>query len=214
MKRSSILVVFLMTILAGLSCSARAASRRSKVGTLKGRISVTPPGRETLPPSSATVFVMFSSGMHWDSLQRGTFSNERDLGTAGGQFAYHMHRLLSRNKDLKRLMKYARKESDPRQRMEDALQIGRSYLQTTDEALALVRAWLAKHPGRSWQMETVMPNGQGLWSAAGLQPGSYEIVVRGRVLGYDADWEASVDLEPGKTLSIPLTQARFFARQE
>jgi len=150
--------------------------------------------------------------MRWNSLQNGTFSHELDLGTAGGQFAYHLNRLLARNKGLKRLEKNARKESNPRKRMEDALQIGRSHLQSTDEALALVRAWLAKHPGRSWQMETVTPNGQGLWSAPGLQPGSYEIVVRGRVLGYDADWEAAVDLEPGKTLSIPLTQARFFAR--
>jgi len=83
------------------------------------------------------------------------------------------------------------------------------YLQSVDEALTQARGWLTKHPDRAWQMKTVAPDTQGFWFVEGLQPGSYELVVRGKSSGYDADWEAEVDLATGRTISLPKTRPRF-----
>jgi|GEM_PF-1557622 len=68
-----------------------------------------------------------------------------------------------------------------------------------------------RHP-RSWQFRTVTPDSRGFWSAEGLRPGGYEIVVHGKVGGYDADWEYGLDLDAGQTISLPLTSPRFFRR--
>jgi hypothetical protein len=144
--------------------------------------------------------------MERDSLGRESFSHANDVDAAGGQFRYQLNNLLGKNKDLKRVEKSVHHTHSP----EDANQIAAYYLQSVDEALTRVRSWLAKHPDRSWQMRTIVPDAQGSWSAEGLQPGGYEVVVRGTLPGYDADWEGAVDLPPGGTISVPLTTPRFF----
>lgn len=138
-----------------------------------------------MPPGSATVYVFFSSAM-----EAGKFSHAEDTDTAGGQFRYHLNKLLAKNN-------------------ETADQIAAYYLQSVDEALKEVRSWLTKHPDRTWQMKTIMPDERGFWSAEDLQPGGYEVMVRGKGSGQDADWEGSVDLAPGRTISLPLTRPRF-----
>lgn len=77
-------------------------------------------------------------------------------------------------------------------------------------SLAQVRSWLDKHADRAWQMKSVTPDERGVWAIDGLSAGSYELVVRGKISGYDAGWEGSVDLAPGRTVSLPLTRPRFF----
>jgi hypothetical protein len=134
------------------------------------------------------------------------FWHGNNLDTASGQFSYHLNNLLAKNKDLKRLEKSVR--HNPAR--EDANQIAAYYLETVDETLTWVRTWLTKHPKRSWQMKTLTPDAQGYWSAEGLQPGGYRVVVRGTILGFDADWEGSADLGPGRTISVALTAPRFF----
>ena len=158
-----------------------------------------------LPPESAAVYILFSSAMERDSLGRESFSHANDVDTAGGQFSYQLNNLLEKNKDLKRLEKSVRRNPRPG----DASQIAAYYLQSVDEALTRVHSWLTKHPDRSWQMNTIAPDALGFWSAEGLQPGGYEVVVRGTLPGYDADWEGTVDLPPGGTISLPLTRPRF-----
>jgi hypothetical protein len=183
-------------------CSGNAAAQRLNVGALKGQVGTTKSDGEVAPPESATVYVLFSSAM-----EAGSFSHVNDVDTAGGQFRYHLNHLLAKNKELKNLQKSARHNPRP----EAADQVAAYYLQSVDEALTQVRIWLTKHPDRAWQMKTIAPDGQGFWPVESLQPGGYEVVVRGKLFsGYDADWEGGVDLAPGRTISLPLTRPRFF----
>jgi len=214
MKGSSTIAAALAGIAVIIStvglCPCVAAEQSAKVGALKGRVGATRSGGDVLPPESAVVYILFSAEMVRDSFGRElSFSHAKDLDTAGGQYSYQLNNLLDKNKDLKRLEKSARRNPRP----EDANQIATYYLQTVDEALAGVRSWLAKHPNRSWQMKTITPDAQGFWSAGGLLPGGYEVVVRGALPGYDADWEGSVDLSPDQTISLPLTRPRFLRRK-
>ena len=184
-------------------CLDIVAAQRSNVGGLNGRVGATSRG-EVVPPESATVYVLYSNAM-----EGGRFSHANDNDTAGGQFHYHLNNLLEKNKELKSLQKSVRHNPQPG----DANQIAAYYLQSVDEALTRVRSWLTKHPDRSWQMKTIAPDAQGFWSAEGLQPGGYSVVVRGRLPGYDADWEGIVDLAPGRIISLPLTRPRFFRHE-
>jgi len=214
MKGASKLPIALaaVVVIAGTAavCSVAAAKQSSKVGALNGRVGVTRSGGEVLPAESAAVYILFSSAMKRDSLGRGSFSHTNDLDTAGGQFSYQLNTLLEKNKDLKRLWKSVRHNPRP----EDTNQIATYYPQSVDEALTQVRSWLTKHLDRSWQMKTIAPDAQGFWSAEGLLPGGYEVVVRGTLLpGYDTEWEGQVDLAPERTISLPLTRPRFFCRK-
>jgi hypothetical protein len=179
-------------------------SQQSNTGTLKGQVGTTKSNGAVSPPESATVYVLFSSAM-----EAGSFSHVGDADTAGGQFRSYLNNLIAKNKELKSLEKSAR--SSPRPDTLD--QIAAYYLEGVDGALTQTRSWLTKHPDRNWQMKTVSPDGQGFWSVEGLQPGGYEIVVRGSSSGYDADWEGGVDLAPGNAISLPLTQPRFFRHE-
>ncbi len=209
MKGSSTLVIALaaVAVILGTSnvCSGAAAKQPSKVGTLNGQVVATGSGANVLPPESANVYILFASPME----QRGTFSHGNDVGTAGGQFRFKLNNLIEKNEDLKRLQKKAHHNPQP----EDANQIADYCLQSVDEALTWVRSWLTNHPDLSWQMKTIASDAQGFWSAEGLQPGEYVVVVRGTFPGYDADWEGTVDLAPGKTISLPLTRPRFIRRK-
>jgi hypothetical protein len=206
------------TVLAGIAvmigtaklCPCVAAEQSSKLGVMKGQVGAMRSGGDVLPPESAAVYILFSSPMVRESLGRGSFSIANDVDTAGGQYSYQLNNVLENNKDLKRVEKNVRRNHRP----EDANQIAIYYLQSVDEALTRVRSWLAKHPNRSWQMRTITPDAQGFWLAEGLPPGEYEIVVRGTLPGYDADWEGTVDLPPGGTISLPLTRPRFFCRKQ
>jgi len=212
MKSSLAITLVALSVIAGTAtvCSGSAAEQSPRVGALNGWVGATRSGGDVLPSESAAVYILFSSEMVPDLSGRELrFSHANDLNTAGGQYKYQLNNLLEKNKELKRLNKSVRHNPQP----EDANQIATYYLQGVDEALTLVRSWLTKHPDRSWQMKTIAPDAQGFWSAQGLLPGGYEVVVRGTVPGYDADWEGTVDLPPGGTISLPLTRPRFFYRK-
>jgi len=212
MKSALPIALVALAVIAGTAgASPRAAATQpSKMGTLNGRVGATRSGGEVLPAESAVVYILFSSGRVRSSFgNEVSFSHATDLSTAGGQYSNQLNNLLQKNKDLKRLEMSAHHNPRP----EDANQIAIYYLENVDEALTRVRDWLAKHPDRVWQMKTIAPDAQGFFSAGGLLPGGYEVVVRGRFLGYDADWEGSVDLSPGGTISLPLTRPRFFCRR-
>jgi hypothetical protein len=208
-KLLAALAAFAVTLGTAKVYSDAAAKEPSKVGALNGRVGSTRSGGEVLPPESATVYILFSSAMERDSLGRNVFLYPIGVDMAGRQFTYQLNNLLEKNKDLKRVEKSVRHTHSP----EDANQIAACYLQGVDQALTRVRSWLAKHPDRSWQMKTIAPDVQGFWSAEGLQPGGYEVVVRGTLPGYDADWEGPVYLPPGGTVSLPLTRPRFFRHE-
>jgi hypothetical protein len=212
MKSSLAITLVALAVTAATAgvCPRAAARQPSKAGTLNGRVGATKTGGEVLPPESATIYILFSSEMVRDSVGREvSFAHATDLNTAGGQYSYQLNNMLEKNKELRRLEKSARHNARP----EDANQIATYMLQSVDEALTRVRDWLTKHPDRNWQMKAVAPDAQGFWSAEGLPPGGYEVVVRGTLPGYDADWEGSVDLSPGGTLSLLLTRPRFFCRK-
>ncbi len=202
------LLVALMAIAVTLTtaeiCSGKEAAQQSNVGTLKGQVGATKRNGEVVPSESATVYVLFSSPMEF-----GSFSHVYDVDTAAGQFHYQLSKLLAKNKELKSLEKSERQNPQP----EIVDQIAAYYLQSVDEALTQVSSWLTKHPNRTWQMRTVAPNAQGFWLVEGMPFGSYDVVVRGKFSGYDADWEGGGDLAPGRPISLPMTQPRFFRRK-
>lgn len=185
-------------------CSGKAAAQRSNVGTLKGQVGATKSSGAVVAPESAAVYVLFSSAM-----ERGSFSHVSDVDTAGGQFRYQLNNLLAKNKELKSLTKSAHQNPGP----ETADRIAAHYLQSVDEALTQVRGWLTKHPDRAWQMKTVSPDAQGFWFIEGVQPGGYEVVVRGKFSEYDADWEGEVDVAPSKIISLRMMRPRFFRHE-
>lgn len=208
MKRASTFLIAVtgVSVLLGTGevCSPMSGAQRSKLAALNGRVGATKSDGEVLPPESATIYILFSSAMEGRLL-----SHPIDLDTAGRQFRHHLNNLLARNKELKRLQKSVRRDPRPG----DADEIAAYYLQSVDEALTRVRSWLTRHPDRSWQMKMVTPDVRGFWSMEGLQPGEYNIVVRGTLAGYDVDWEAGVDLAPGRMISLALTRPRFFRHQ-
>lgn len=175
-------------------CPCGGAEQSSKLGLMQGRVGTTTSGGDVLPPESAIVYILFWAG----------------FDTAGERFSSQLNDLLDKNKDLERL----EKSVDHHPRPEDGNRLAKYYLQTVDEALAGVRSWLAKRPKRSWQMKTVTPDAEGFWFAEGLPPGGYKVVVRGTLPGYDADWEGTVDLRPGGTISLPLSRPRFLCRKD
>jgi hypothetical protein len=87
-------------------------------------------------------------------------------------------------------------------------------LRDLDAALEATRDWLAQHPENAWQMRTVSPDRHGEWTTTGLDPGPYEIVARGKIAEYDADWEATVNLRSEMTLTLPMMTPRFIARAD
>jgi hypothetical protein len=171
------------------------SSRPSSLAALKGQVGAAQRDGTVVPPKSATIYVMYASGM-----VGGLFSHGHDTDSAGGQYGDRLNKhLASINKQVKSLGKNGQKD-----------EIARLYLQSVDESLSGVADWVAKHPNKGSQVKTVKPDAQGLWLVDGLTAGSYEIVVRGTIAEHDADWEGSVDLNPGETLSLPLTTPRFF----
>lgn len=181
--------------------STKPPQERSSGGYLRGQVGATKNGGSVEPAESATVYILFSSPM-----ETGSFSHTSNLDTAGGRFREQLNSLFAKNKELKNLQKSSRQSTQP----DVADQIATIYMQTVDESLAQVRSWLDKHADRAWQMKSVTPDERGVWAIDGLSAGTYELVVRGKISGYDADWEGSVDLAPGRTVSLPLTRPRFF----
>lgn len=157
------------------------------------------------PPESATVYIMYGSGKPNSAFEKGNASE-----TAGGQFRLKFNQLLSTDRELKSLEKHTRKGHEA----ETANEIAEQSLRDLDEALAATRDWLARHPDYAWQISTVTPDRRGERTTGGLDPGPYEIVARGKIAQYDADWEANVNLQPEMTLTLPMTSPRYICRAD
>lgn len=172
----------------------RASRLASDVGMLRGQIGAIQKNGAVVPATSATVYVMYASGINGRS-----FTHHAATDTAGGTFTYKLHELLGPvNKQVKKLANAGQTD-----------EIARLYLAALDEAIAATTDWVTNHPDKAWQVRTIAPDADGFWSAEGLNPGSYAIVARGVIAGHDADWEGTVDLAPGRTISMPLTSPRF-----
>jgi hypothetical protein len=174
--------------------------------TLLGRVGIKFPDGQFVPARTAKVYILFAS----EYVDRGPrdkfFTHRRTVDTAGGLFNYRYNVLLDHDEELK-----AEKKAPPSD--ERAIKIAEHALKDEDEAVTQAQDWIAKHPSEAWQLSIITPDEQGLWTADGLRPGSYEIIVRGVVSRMDADWNFSYDLEPGKVYSLE-SPPRFFRPQE
>jgi hypothetical protein len=157
------------------------------------------------PPQSATVYILYGS---WTP--SAPVGQENGSETAGGQFRLRFSKLLSEDREMKNLQRRPRKG----QEAEAANEIAGRALKNLDEALVATRDWLAQHPDRAWQLRTVSPDRHGEWTTTGLDPGPYEIIARGKIADYTADWEATVNLRSEMTLTLPLTSPRFITRAD
>lgn len=180
------------------------AEQEQSPGRLNGWVAAKRNSGESVPAESVSVFVLFTNEM-----EEGNFSHDLDGHTAGRQFAVLLNKFLEKNRALKKLAKKAGDNPTP----DAADQISTLYLATVDDALNEVRTWLSRHQKWSWQLKTLTTDARGQWGADNLQPGTYTIVARGKIYGYDGYWEARVDLPPGATISAPLTRPRFLRRE-
>jgi len=172
----------------------RPSSPAAEFGTFRGQVGAAQKSGTVVPATSATVYVMYASGTY------GRRTYDTDTDTAGRHFTEELHKLLGPlNKQMKELTKDRRADV-----------IARLYLAATDQALAATTEFVTRHPQKAWQVRTIEPDAEGFWSAEGLKPGGYAILVRGAIAGHDADWEGSVDVDRGQTISVPLTTPRFF----
>lgn len=155
------------------------------------------------PPQSATVYIMYGSLIADPSV-----AGEDGRDTVGGQFQSRLNELLGSDRKLKSLKKHARKGHQA----EVADQIAQQSLRDLDQALAGTRDWLAQHLDLTWQFRTTTPNRHGERTTVQLEPGPYEVVVRGKIGQYDASWQATVSLRSEMTLTLPLTTPKFICR--
>jgi hypothetical protein len=197
MKFAAFMAIAITFTAAGI-CSFYAVAQKSTAGAFKGQLGAPKDGGGIVFPESTVVYVMFATAM-----KDGSFTHVVDTETAGGQFRSHLSDRLSKNKFLQSLPKAGTPTPETRE------QIAINYILCVDEALEQVRVWLANHPDRAWQMKTAAPDAQGAWIVQGLQPGGYEIAARGKSAGRDTEWEAGNDLNPGATMSLPMTRPRF-----
>ena len=171
----------------------------AKVGTIRGQVGVGGADGTLVPARSAQVYVLFSQAMQ----ENGSFPHSNSGDSAAARFhAAHEKALGSVKKNTQEIDK----NYPPEQR---AGKIGEYYLKGMDESLATAKAWTAQHPDKAWQIRTATPDERGLWNVEDLKPGTYDVVVRGQVAGREACWEASVDLRPDRTISLPLDRPRF-----
>jgi hypothetical protein len=226
-----LLLFGITTIVMSVPSFAREKNPRApEVGTIKGQVGVAKQDGPLVVPRLATVYILFSGEVgddlyshnkNFDAVGRddmnpsgrmlaGDVHNINppggDSNTAGSQYWAGWSKNLKRDKELKRVEKDGKK--NPSQ--ENAYQIAKHMHQLTDQALQDVRDWIEKHSDRSWEMRTIATDEHGNFSVEGLPAGRYLVVVRGVIAGYDADWwEASVNLAPGKTLTLRFTGLRF-----
>jgi len=207
MKPASFLLsMWLLTcpVCSAAQCGQQTAATNAESGTLKSQVGVALNAQQLIPARPAIVVVMYESGMVNGSFAPGHAPfRVNNPDTAGGQYKYQLETLRSTNKELKALLKVKR----PDGRQYD--QFSKLSLAAIDEALLRASDWLSNHPERSWEMVRTTADAEGCWSVEGLKPGSYKIVVRGRVKGHDADWEGEVDLSPGRTIALPLTTPHY-----
>ncbi|HET7840207.1 MAG TPA: hypothetical protein VFM21_01310 [Terriglobia bacterium] len=156
------------------------------------------------PPQDATVYILYGS------LKPDPNAREENSDTAGGQFRLKYNQLLSGDRELKNLQKRTRKGHEG----ETADAEAALAMRDLEAALQATRNWLAQHPDLAWQLRTISPDRRGERTALELDPGPYEIVARGRIAQYDADWEATVSLRPEMTLTLPMTTPRFICRAD
>jgi hypothetical protein len=177
-----------------------AAQGKNQSATLKAQVGVALNAQQLVPPTSATVFVMYASGV-----VNGSFTHDADgETTAGKQYSLEREKLFGSNNELKALS-----NKKPPLSEQDYEQMSKLSLAIVDDSLQTASSWVSKKPDRKWQIVKTVADDQGFWTVDGLKPGSYEIVVRGRVKGLDADWEAAVAVAPGQTLTLPLTRPRY-----
>ena len=152
------------------------------------------------PVNTATVYVMYGSATNDPEMKM-----ENSTETAGAQFRTRFKKLLSEDRELKNLEKRNRKGNNA----ELNNTMSALALRDLDEALAATRDWIAHHPDFAWQLRIVSLDRHGEWTITGLDPGPYEIIVRGKYAHYDVDWEANASLRSDMTLTLPLTSPRY-----
>lgn len=177
-----------------------AAQDKNQSAALKAQVGLALNFHQLVPPTSAAVFVMYAS-----AFVNGSFTHGADgETTAGRQYNLEREKLVGSTKELKAL---SRKK--PPLSEQEHEQLATLSLAIVDESLQAASDRVSKQPDRQWQIVKTTADAQGFWTLTGLKSGSYEIVVRGRIKGQEADWEAAVDIHPGQTLMLPLTQPRY-----
>jgi hypothetical protein len=186
--------LFLGTFLCtAFRASPLAPSQDAVPGTVKGRIEAVTGNETKLIPDSATVTLIYWGRSH--DLERST-AGEAYIAEAT-KVATSIAKQTSRDKE-----KIA---EEPKEQRVDEFE--KYKLQTVDAGLKAAAAWSVQHKN-TWQLITVSVSPSGLWSQENVTPGHYRIIARGKVGTLDAEWETEVDVEPGETISVPLTRVK------
>jgi hypothetical protein len=149
----------------------------------------------------AKVYIFYSSEYVDQGMRDRFFTHQQTVDNAGGYFNYRYTQLIDHDPEFKQKSK-----TPPL----SVFQAEAHLLELEDDAIAATMDWVRQHHKEAWQVLVVTPDEQGLWTADGLLPGSYEIIIRGRLSRQDALWVFSVDLEPKQTRTLE-DQPRFFS---
>ena len=159
-------------------------------------------GSRVAPATNAKVYILYSSEYVDNGFRDKSFTHHPTLYTAGGVFSHRYIELTEHDKILK-----VKDKTPPTD--EQALEMAERSIKYVDQALAETVDWASKHPKDAWTLLVITPDEQGAWTAHGLKPGSYDVIVRGMVSQLDAAWFFDYDVEPEKTYSLE-NQPRFF----
>ena len=186
--------------------AAAAQPARDSGATVKGRIAAIKNDGSFLCPESARVYLIFNTGM--DDRRRG-FAHRYYEDTAGRIYIEGYNKAIKPFAKEFEALKKLEKEGSTRDRAD---QLAKYYLSSVDDGLAASVEWTARKSNRAWQIRASTPDAQGYWSIEGLPSGSYLIVARGTIAGYQAVWEADSDLEPERPVSLKLHSPLYLRR--
>ena len=144
---------------------------------LKGRVTLTTRDGRIFIPRSAKIYVIYQANL-----------NHKALDTADQEYEIKLGQYLkSTTKELHDLQKYKQISSEEaRARLNHAAAL---MLRSSDDALVATMDWAARNPKKSWQVQVLTTDEQGLWSREALTPGAYHILFRADFGNYYATWE-------------------------
>jgi hypothetical protein len=188
----SIVVLVLGSLVSILICLFSAGGQTQPSGALTGRVHVLYTDGVSGTPNSALIYVIYAAGP----------ANDYSEKTAGSVYESEQVKIA------KTFVKETAKDgleagTEPEHQRQQLLEM--YMLETVDGALKATEQWARKHKAE-WQFMSIKVLLDGTWSAHDLRPGHYKVIARGHLDNIDAEWEASIQIKPGETVSVDLAK--------
>jgi hypothetical protein len=179
-------------------------------GGLEGKIELQKRDGEPILPQGAKVWIFYGPSTGCAGQVRSPIECPTELPAdrfldaefaCEGKFAKPIEQVRD---GLSRL-KSPQDDSEQQRREKLSAQLNGYYTRCGDVAVAKTMAWAQKHPRENWQIRLVASDSDGRWSATGLHPGHYILVMRatfGDIDAYSLDTDPP-RVAPGQTQTAP-----------